>query len=75
MFPGFADRMHKEIAALAPSSMKIKVVPQEHKYSAWLGGSILSSMPAFQHMCIAKSGAARVGKFKAKGGARGAASL
>ena len=33
MFPGIADRMSKEITALAPSSMKIKVVaPPERKY-------------------------------------------
>ncbi|CAN1257554.1 Actin, muscle (Fragments), partial [Linum perenne] len=33
MFPGIADRMSKEISALAPSSMKIKVVaPPERKY-------------------------------------------
>ncbi|CAN1257555.1 Actin, muscle (Fragments), partial [Linum perenne] len=32
MFPGIADRMSKEISALAPSSMKIKVVaPPERK--------------------------------------------
>ena len=71
MFPGMADRMSKEITALAPSSMKIKVVPQERKYSVWHGGSILSSMSDFQHMWIAKSGAARVGKLKARGGAWG----
>ncbi|KAG0548926.1 hypothetical protein BDA96_01G209900 [Sorghum bicolor] len=39
MFPGIADRMSKEITALAPSSMKIKVVaPPERKYSVWIGG-------------------------------------
>ncbi|KAK4406139.1 actin [Sesamum angolense] len=41
MFTGIADRMSKEITALAPSSMKIKVVaPPERKYSVWIGGSI-----------------------------------
>ncbi|GMQ01795.1 hypothetical protein CsSME_00048307 [Camellia sinensis var. sinensis] len=45
MFPGIADRMSKEITALAPSSMKIKVVaPPERKYSVWIGGSILASL-------------------------------
>ncbi|KAF6774313.1 hypothetical protein AHF37_06229 [Paragonimus kellicotti] len=34
MFPGIADRMQKEITALAPSTMKIKIVaPPERKYS------------------------------------------
>ncbi|KAL0428613.1 UNVERIFIED_CONTAM: actin [Sesamum latifolium] len=49
MFPGIADRMSKEITALAPSSMKIKVVaPPERKYSVWIGGSILASLSTFQ---------------------------
>ena len=42
MFPGIADRMQKEIAALAPPTMKIKIIaPPERKYSVWIGGSIL----------------------------------
>ncbi|XP_034911634.1 actin-7 isoform X1 [Populus alba] len=54
MFPGIADRMSKEITALAPSSMKIKVVaPPERKYSVWIGGSILASLSTFQQVCIA----------------------
>mmetsp|Transcript_33743 Transcript_33743/g.95468 ORF Transcript_33743/g.95468 Transcript_33743/m.95468 type:complete len:378 (+) Transcript_33743:128-1261(+) len=56
MFPGISDRMNKEITALAPSSMKIKVVaPPERKYSVWIGGSILASLSTFQQMWIAKS--------------------
>jgi actin-related protein len=48
MFPGIAERLSKEISALAPSSMKIKVVaPPERKYSVWIGGSILSSLSTF----------------------------
>lgn len=53
MFPGIADRMSKEITALAPSSMKIKVVaPPERKYSVWIGGSILASLSTFQQVCF-----------------------
>jgi actin len=53
MFPGIADRMSKEITALAPSSMKIKVVaPPERKYSVWIGGSILASLSTFQQVNI-----------------------
>nr|GMD63537.1 actin [Ipomoea batatas] len=57
MFTGIADRMSKEITALAPSSMKIKVVapPDERKYSVWIGGSILASLSTFQQMWIAKA--------------------
>ncbi|XP_019053429.1 PREDICTED: actin-like [Nelumbo nucifera] len=55
MFSGIADRMSKEITALAPSSMKIKVVaPPERKYSVWIGGSILASLSTFQQMWISK---------------------
>jgi len=55
MYPGIAERMQKEITALAPSSMKIKVVaPPERKYSVWIGGSILASLSTFQQMWISK---------------------
>jgi len=56
MFPGSAERMTKELTALAPSTMKIKVVaPPERKYSVWIGGSILASLSTFQQMWISKS--------------------
>jgi actin-related protein len=55
MFEGIAERMTKEITALAPASMKIKIVaPPERKYSVWIGGSILSSLSTFQSMWISK---------------------
>ncbi|OWM79385.1 hypothetical protein CDL15_Pgr003558 [Punica granatum] len=55
MFPGIADQMSKEIAVLAPCSMKVKVVaPPERKYSVWIGGSILASLSTFQQMWISK---------------------
>ena len=52
---GIADRMQKEITALAPSTMKIKIIaPPERKYSVWIGGSILASLSTFQQMWISK---------------------
>ncbi|KYR00861.1 actin [Tieghemostelium lacteum] len=55
MFPGIADRMNKELTALAPSTMKIKIIaPPERKYSVWIGGSILASLSTFQQMWISK---------------------
>jgi actin-related protein len=55
MFPGIADRMQKELTALAPSTMKIKIIaPPERKYSVWIGGSILASLSTFQQMWISK---------------------
>merc|ERR1739838_1303646 len=43
MFPGIADRMKKEI-----------IDPPERKYSVWIGGSILASLPTFQQIWISK---------------------
>merc|ERR1712190_215738 len=55
MYPGIADRMQKEITALAPSTMKVKIIsPPERKYSVWIGGSILASLSTFQAMWITK---------------------
>ncbi|OSX60733.1 hypothetical protein POSPLADRAFT_1040700 [Postia placenta MAD-698-R-SB12] len=55
MFPGIADRMQKELTALAPSSMKVKIVaPPERKYSVWIGGSILASLSTFQNLWCSK---------------------
>uniref|UniRef100_A0A287DA07 Actin gamma 1 n=1 Tax=Ictidomys tridecemlineatus TaxID=43179 RepID=A0A287DA07_ICTTR len=51
MYPGIADRMQKEITALAPSTMKIKII---RKYSVLIGGSILASLSTFQQMWISK---------------------
>ncbi|XP_078610530.1 actin, adductor muscle-like [Branchiostoma floridae x Branchiostoma japonicum] len=55
MFPGVAERMQKEITAMAPSTMKVKVIaPPERKYSVWIGGSILGSLSTFQEMWVSK---------------------
>jgi actin-related protein len=56
MFAGISERLTKEMTALAPSTMKIKVVaPPERKYSVWIGGSILSSLSTFANMWITKA--------------------
>merc|ERR1712115_728073 len=56
MFPGFAQRVHKELKAAAPSSMAIKIIAAaERKYSVWIGGSILSSLSSFDEMWISKN--------------------
>merc|ERR1719145_467603 len=44
MFDKNNTRVSKEMVALAPTSMTIKIVaPPERKYSVWIGGSILAS--------------------------------
>jgi actin-related protein len=56
MFEGIDKRMEKEMVALAPQTMKIKIVaPPERKYSVWIGGSILASLSTFQQMWISKA--------------------
>lgn len=55
MYPSIGERLTRELAALAPSTMKIKVVaPPERKYSVWIGGSILGSLSTFQQMWVNK---------------------
>jgi len=56
MFNGIAERLNKEITALAPSTIKIKVVaPAERRFSVWIGGSILSSLSSFQTLWVTKA--------------------
>ncbi|XP_077979378.1 actin-1-like [Glandiceps talaboti] len=55
MYPGIQERMQQEMMALAPSTMKIKVIaPPERTFSVWIGGSILASLSTFQQMWISK---------------------
>ena len=55
MYEGIADRLNKEITALAPPTMKVKIVaPPERKYAVWVGGSILASLATFPQMVITK---------------------
>lgn len=50
------NRLEKEIIAVTPASMKVKVVaPPERKYSVWIGGSILASLSTFEQMLIMQS--------------------
>ena len=55
MLPGFADRMQKELTSLAPDNIKINMItPPERKYSTWIGGSVMASLPTFQSLWISK---------------------
>ena len=55
LFPGFAERMQKEITALAQATLEMNIIaPPDRKYSAWIGGSILASLSSFQPMWISK---------------------
>jgi actin-related protein len=55
MFPGLAERMKCELDNLVPSTMNFKVIaPPDRKYSVWMGGSVLASLPTFSQMWISK---------------------
>nr|CAD2161643.1 unnamed protein product [Meloidogyne enterolobii] len=55
MYPGFSDRMQKEITDLTPRTMNINIIaPPDRKYTAWIGGSVLASLSTFQNMKIFK---------------------
>jgi actin len=55
MYAGLSERIDKEVTALTPATMKIKVVaPKERKYAVWVGGSILASLSTFPQMVITK---------------------
>ncbi len=55
MFPGLRERLSKELQALVPEGVEIKVVaPPERRYSVWIGGSILASLKTFAKMWVTR---------------------
>ena len=42
MYAGIADRLSKELTALAPTSIIEVIAPPERKYSVWIGGAVLA---------------------------------
>lgn len=46
MFPGLADRLSNEMAAVVPWSIKVNVLaPPTRKFSSWTGGSVFATLP------------------------------
>ncbi|ETO17844.1 hypothetical protein RFI_19469 [Reticulomyxa filosa] len=55
MFPNIQKRFVNTFTVLAPLETQIEVIaPPERKYGAWIGGSVLSNIDAFQEMWITK---------------------
>jgi len=47
LFPGLSERLQKEFSKLV-GDQKFKIIaPPERRYSTWIGGSILASLPSF----------------------------
>jgi len=65
MFPGIEDRLEKELSiqkvVQAPDNVINIIPPPQTKYSAWLGGSIFSSLSTFPHCLITKEDADEFG--------------
>ena len=57
LFPHFTDRLYYELLDLQPKGSKVRVVSHpdhERRYISWIGGSILSSLSAFQTCWITR---------------------
>ncbi|EAT43990.1 AAEL004646-PA [Aedes aegypti] len=55
MFGGMRERLELELRALAPGTVKVKVVaPAQRVYSAWRGGSNLASLASCQKLWITR---------------------
>lgn len=56
MFPGIDVRLTKELKALAPQKIDVKVVANpQRRYIVWMGASIVTQLSSFQKMLIWKS--------------------
>ncbi|KAJ7067397.1 actin family [Mycena amicta] len=65
MFSGLAQRLHKELAAMAPSRLiphiKVHALP-ERKYLTWVGSSIFAYQSTFDGFCCTKQEYEEVGE-------------
>jgi actin-related protein len=62
MFPGLPERLEKEIIRLAPRGTKVNVVASPARIDgAWIGGSIVGSLPQFADMAISRAEYLEVG--------------
>lgn len=55
LLPGFKDRFEQDMYELASDigTADIKIdVDLPRRYSAWVGGSMLSSLSTFEQMCV-----------------------
>ncbi|HTN88503.1 MAG TPA: actin, cytoplasmic 2 [Sorangium sp.] len=56
MLPGLCERLQRDIASLAPPSVKVKVVaPENRRYGAFAGGSVLASLETFESMWVTRA--------------------
>ncbi|KAG9486032.1 hypothetical protein GDO78_008888 [Eleutherodactylus coqui] len=62
LFTGTGLRLAKELTKMAPADCQVKVTaPHEPMLATWMGGSIVSSLSAFQKMWVTKSDFQEIG--------------
>ncbi|XP_046546661.1 actin-85C-like [Haliotis rubra] len=55
LFPGFSDRLRKEVEMLAPAGTSVNVrAPPHGILSAWVGGSMRAALPSFMNAVMTK---------------------
>ncbi|KAK6627362.1 hypothetical protein RUM44_009839 [Polyplax serrata] len=55
LFPGFRDRVEKEIRALAPDHFDVRVtMPEDPIQYAWKGGALLANSESFSEMTVSR---------------------
>lgn len=57
LFSGFPERIKKEITALSTTicSTKVEVIAEPNRmYGAWIGGSVIASLPTFPQMLVTR---------------------
>ena len=55
LLPGFSDRLMREMSALTPGSVWVKLPKTPHrKYLVWTGGSIFSSISSYNSLFVTK---------------------
>jgi len=53
LFKNYEKRVETELQQLVPAGKKVKIsAPDDRKYSVFVGGSILSSLPTFESQWI-----------------------
>ena len=55
MFPNMKERLTKELKALAPPSINVKVLAENNrKCAVWIGGATMSTLSSFQDQWVTK---------------------
>jgi len=59
LFPNMEQRLSAEMASVAPSTYKCRIIASrnsmERRYAAWIGGSVLSSLGSFQQLWLSRA--------------------